>query len=127
MKLVECKEEYWEFVRFLRTNDENQTGFFTKAHITPENQIEFMNKWKDNYKICLLDDIPVGYIGIINGNEVTYCTDPNYKNKGIGTFMVKEFLKFFPDLIATVKPENLASQRVFEKLGWDKKIVYVSR
>ena len=51
LKLVSCTEEYWEFVRLLRTNPANQEGFFTQAIITSEQQKEFMIHNWSKYKI----------------------------------------------------------------------------
>lgn len=124
MELVECRKEYWEFVREIRTHEENINSFYTQPIITIKQQIEYMNKNHTKYKICLIDEIPVGYIGIINSDEITYCVDPVYKGKGIGTFMVSEFIKNNNKLTAFVIPENTASARVFEKLGFTKQLHY---
>ncbi len=123
LSLVKCSKKYWEFVRLQRTHSENQNWFTTQDKITPQKQEEFMLKNSDHYKICILNnDYPVGYVGLINGNEVTYCVDPKHKGKGIGTFMIKEILKEGID--AYVKIDNIASQKVFEKLGFEKQIYY---
>ena len=124
MELVDCTSEYWQFVRIIRTHPTNQKFFFTQTEITPEQQIEFMERESHRYKICLLDDSPVGYIGIIKENEITYCVHPDYQGKGIGTFMVSEFIKLYNTLTAFVIPENIGSSRVFEKLGFQKQIFY---
>ena len=124
MELVECTYEYWEFVRLLRTHPSNQQFFLTQVEITPEQQIEFMRKYSNKYKVCLLNKIPVGYIGIIKENEITYCVHPDYQGKGIGTFMVSEFIKIYDTLIAFVLPENIGSSKVFEKLGFKKQFYY---
>lgn len=124
MELIECTPEYWEFVRVLRTHPENQNWFFTRVEITPEQQIEYMNKNSSRYKICLLENKPVGYIGIIKENEITYCVDPKFKGKGIGTFMVSEFIKLYDTLTAFVLPGNIGSSKVFEKLGFQKQFFY---
>ena len=79
------------------------------------------------YKICILNNSPVGYIGIIKNNEITYCVQSEHKGKGIGTLMLKEFSKGMAELEAFVKCENISSQKVFEKLGWEKQIYYKLR
>lgn len=124
MKLVDCTEEYWEFVRELRTNEQNSIWFYTQPKITTEEQKKFMSNNSYKYKICLVNDLPTGYIGIINNNEITYCVKPEFKNMGIGTFMVSEFIKLYDELIAFVIPENLSSCKVFEKLGFEKQIFF---
>jgi RimJ/RimL family protein N-acetyltransferase len=124
MELVDCTPEYWEFVRIIRTHPNNQKSFLTQADITSAQQIDFMEKNHHKYKICLFNSIPVGYIGIIKENEITYCVHPSYQSKGIGTFMVNEFIKMYDFLTAYVLPENIGSNKVFEKLGFKKQIFY---
>ena len=124
LELVLCTEEYWEFVRQLRMNPINQEGFFTVANITSEQQKEFMTYNWSKYKICLADNEPAGYVGLLNGHEITYCVHPDFHSKGVGSFMIKEFSKPFSSVDAFVKVNNIASQKVFEKLGWKKQIYY---
>ena len=116
LELVDCDKQYWEFVRLLRTNPENQEGFFTKANITSEQQKEFMIHNWSKYKICLVDSEPAGYVGLLHGHEITYCVHPNFHDKGIGTFMIETYSKSFSTIDAFVKVDNIASQKVFEKL-----------
>lgn len=124
MELTECTPEYWEFVRMIRTHPDNQKYFLTQPDITHKQQIKYMTEYSRNYKICLLDNIPAGYIGIIKENEITYCVHPDYQGKGIGTFMISEFTKLYNTLTAYVLPENVGSNKVFEKLGFKKQIYY---
>ena len=124
LELVNCTQEYWEFVRLLRMDPINQEGFFTKANITSEQQKEFMIHNWSKYKICLVNNEPAGYIGLLHGHEITYCVHPNFHGKGVGTFMIENFSKPFSNIDAFVKVDNIASQKVFEKLGWEKQIYY---
>jgi RimJ/RimL family protein N-acetyltransferase len=124
MELVNCTPEYWEFVRLIRTHPSNENSFLTQPKITPDQQIQFMEKNSHKYKICLLNNEPVGYIGIINENEITYCVHPNHQSKGIGTFMLSEIIKLHSNLMAYVIPENIGSSKVFEKLGFKKQLYY---
>ena len=124
MKLVNCTQEYWEFVRTIRTHPQNENFFLNQGKVTPIEQIEYMEKNSHRFKICLIEDTPVGYIGIKGEHEITYCVDPTQQGKGIGTFMVSEFQKQFNKLTAVVLPTNKASRRVFEKLGFKEKILY---
>ena len=124
LKLVLCHKNYWEFVRELRTNPIIQEGFFTYANITKEQQEEYMTHNWSKYKICLANGVPCGYVGLLKGHEITYCVHPNFAGKGIGTFMIENYSKSFSTVDAYVKVDNLASQKVFEKLGWEKQIYY---
>tara|TARA_R110000822_G_scaffold16327_2_gene55673 strand:- start:320 stop:715 length:396 start_codon:yes stop_codon:yes gene_type:complete len=124
IELVNCEEQYWEFVRLLRINPKNQNGFFTYAEITEEQQTKYMISNSNRYKICLIDNEPAGYVGLVGDHEITYCVSPEFKGKGIGTFMVKEYTPSFNMMEAYVKIDNIASQKVFEKLGWEKQFYY---
>jgi len=42
LKIVECHEKYWDFVRELRNNPIVQEGFIEKANISKENQIIYI-------------------------------------------------------------------------------------
>lgn len=117
LKLVNCDEKFWEFVRILRTDSRNLNGFIQSNPITPEQQQEYMKRFHTNYKICLLDNVPVGFIGAING-DIRVCTDHNYKTLGIGSFMVQEFTKTTPNIFAKVKVDNLSSLKLFESCNY---------
>ncbi len=123
LELVNCTEEYWEFVRKLRTHPDNKEGFFIQASITPQQQIDYMKEHQWFYKICLCGDVPSGYVGFIN-NEITYCVAPEFHGNGIGTFMIEEYCPQWGETRALVKVDNIASQKVFEKLGFEKQILY---
>lgn len=125
MKLVNCDKKYWEFVRQLRTDIKNTDGFIQQVNITEEEQIKYMEKYHSNYFICLLDDIPVGFIGEIDG-DIRVCTDHNYKNKGIGKFMVIELLKLKKNIFAKIKINNDASKKLFESCGFSTKYIIMT-
>lgn len=128
LKLVDCEEKYWEFVRLLRTDPINQKGFFTKTDISSEDQIKYMSKNHLRFNICLANDIPAGYIGVSKTNEITYCVSPKFHSMGIGTYMVNSIiLKKNKTYEARVKIKNIASQKVFEKLGFEKQFVYIKK
>ena len=58
------------------------------------------------------------------GHEITYCVSPEYHGKGVGTFMIQKFSPRWAWVDAYVKVDNIASQKVFEKLGFEKQIYY---
>ena len=118
--LVDCKENYWEFVRQLGSNPLTQNGFFSKVSITPKDQIKYMKNNFQKYKICLYNNIPVGYIGAPDNEHIVYCVSPKFQGKGIGTYLVENFCKKYKNLKAKVKFDNVASQKVFEKLKFKK-------
>ena len=117
LKIVECHEKYWDFVRELRNNPIVQEGFIEKANISKENQIIYMKKNSHNYRICLKSNVPVGYFGVLD-NDIRICTSPKYQNQGIGKFMLKELKKIWPGAVAKVKVQNNASKALFLKSGY---------
>jgi hypothetical protein len=76
MRLVPCTQEYWEFVRQLRTNPKTEHGFIQKAEISPEQQKVYMASHWQEYFIALVDDQPAGFCGSVN-NDIRVCTHPD--------------------------------------------------
>ena len=129
MKLVNCDKKYWEFVRLMRTHELNQPSFLQKINITKKEQEIFMANNSFKYKICLLNEEPVGYIGLLDGfkentfcgsGEITYCVDPNHTGKGIATFMTMEIINAGSNNIwGACKKENIATQIVLKRCGFE--------
>ena len=120
LEFVKNKKQYFEFIRNLRNDSRVQDGFIESSHITEEQQIEYMKTYKNNFYVCLSDDIPVGYIRQIDG-DIGVCTHPDYWGRGIGSFMINELMKLHPECYARVKLDNIASVKAFEKVGFKKK------
>ena len=125
-QLVACDKEYWEFVRQLRNNDKVQAGFIETKYISKAEQKEYMNKFQLNYRVCLIDKKPVGYIGVIE-DDIRICTHPDYQKRGIGKFMLKEAFKIWPNAHAKIKESNLASKKLFESAGFELQFVIMKR
>tara|TARA_R110002020_G_scaffold142235_2_gene314359 strand:+ start:24206 stop:24565 length:360 start_codon:yes stop_codon:yes gene_type:complete len=119
MELVPITEEYYEFVRVLRNT---QPGFLVDANITREHQEVYMNKYGKNYYICLLYKKPVGFIGVVD-DDIRLCTHPSTREKGVGTFMLKEIVKMYPNATGQILKFNIASQKAFEKANVPYKII----
>ncbi len=117
LKLVKNEEKYFEFIRNLRNNKENQKGFLEQVSITKEQQKKYMYKYGDDYYICLKENIPVGYIGVVD-NDIRVCTDTKYKKTGSGTFMLNEVMKIYPNATAKILKNNLASLNLFKKCNF---------
>jgi len=118
--LTKNKKKYWEFIRALRSNKSVENGFIDKVKISKKEQEIYMNKYNDNYYVCLNEQIPCGYIGEING-DIRLCTSPEFQGQGVGTFMIKEFTKIKKNIFAKIKIENMSSIKAFEKAGYEKK------
>jgi RimJ/RimL family protein N-acetyltransferase len=117
LKLVKNEEKYFEFIRNLRNDKENQKGFLEQVSITKEQQKNYMSKYGDDYYICLKENIPVGYIGVVD-NDIRVCTDTKYKKTGSGTFMLNEVMKIYPNATAKILKDNLASLNLFKKCNF---------
>lgn len=126
MKLVECSEQYWEFVRELRLNPKVISGFIETTHITEEDQKKYMKKFSESYRVCLFEDKPVGYVGVIE-DDIRICTHPDFQHKGIGKFMITEIMKIFPNAFAKIKIDNEISLKFFESLGFEKKFYILKK
>ena len=120
MILVACSREYWSFVGRLRANPKVKDGFCERAVFDEEKQIKYMKKNSKYFYICLIEGKPVGYIGLISSSrdEVTFCVNPEYQGRGIGSFMVKKLMQMSINIWAKVKHNNIGSIHIFEKLGF---------
>ena len=78
------------------------------------------------FYICLYNGEPSGYIGIIS-DDIRVATHPDFQGKGVGSFMVKEICKIYPNAVAKVKLDNKASLRLFEKCGFKVKYCLVEQ
>jgi RimJ/RimL family protein N-acetyltransferase len=117
LKLVKNEEKYYEFIRNLRNDENNQKGFLEKILISEEQQKIYMSKYGKNYYICLKDKTPIGYIGVVD-NDIRVCTDTKFKQTGGGTFMLKEIMKIYPNATAKILKDNIASLKLFEKCNF---------
>jgi hypothetical protein len=117
-RLVQNEPGYWEFIRLVRNDPEIQKGFVEVVQITEEQQRNYMEKYNDNYFICLKGDEPVGYIGEIE-NDIRVAVIMKEQRKGVGKFMVREFMKLRPDSYAKMKHDNVASKRLFESCDFN--------
>ena len=120
LDLKQNEKKYWEFIRILRSDERVQSGFIQDSNISQIEQETYMEKYNDNYYICLCDDKPCGFIGEIEG-DIRVCTHPEYQGIGVGTFMIKELTKVKPDIYAKVKIDNISSVKAFERAGYEKK------
>ena len=117
MKLIDCSAGNWDFIRKLRNDREVQAGFIESKFITKEMQSLYMMKNHMNYKICLIGDVPCGYVGVID-NDIRICTHPDYQKKGVGLFMLKKIIDYYPDAIGKVKLNNKNSIKLFYAAGF---------
>lgn len=125
-ELVECTEQYWEFVRELRLDERVSDGFIQSGHITPEMQHIYMSKNAQYYRVVLADGKPAGYVGVID-NDIRICTHPDYQKKGLAKYMLEEIMKQYPDAYGKVKLNNEASKKLFNSVGFKETFVIFTR
>jgi ribosomal protein S18 acetylase RimI-like enzyme len=124
MELVKNGPRYWNFIRKLR--NKTKEGFVQQGHITEIQQAEHMLKYNNNYWVCIIDERPVGYVGVIDG-DIRVATHPEHQGYGVGSFMINEIMNLFPDAVAKVKLDNEASLKLFEKCGFEKRFYLLER
>ncbi|NMF03283.1 GNAT family N-acetyltransferase [Clostridium beijerinckii] len=128
------KEDY--DLLFNWVNDEEvRKNSFNPEKILYSNHIKWFNNMINSDKciifILKLKNTPVGQVRIAierNFAIISYSLDKSYRGKGLTTTMLSLLEKEVKNnrininkLIAFVKLENIASQKVFEKLKYNKK------
>ena len=120
MQFVENERKYWEFIRQLRNDERVKEGFIHQEEISKHSHEKYMSENEDKFYLCLIEDEPAGYVGVIE-NDIRVATHPNYQKRGVGLFMINEVMKKHPTAVAKIKMKNEASVRLFEKAGFKKK------
>lgn len=119
-------------VFFINQADEeaNQMAAFTSEN--PLDKEAYFTKWKRlmnddsiHMQTIILDEMVVGCVVkfVIEGDaEITYATAKEYWNQGITTQAVKQFLQLEKarPLHGRVAYDNIGSQRILEKAGFEK-------
>ena len=126
MELVANSPKYWEFIRNLRNLDGVREGFIEQGLIDEISHATYMLTYNNNFWICLGNETPMGYVGIID-NDIRVATHPNFQGTGVAAFMINEAMKLHPEAIAKVKLDNKGSLRLFEKCGFKKKYYLLER
>jgi len=129
LTLKKNSKKYYNFIRKLRNDPENQIGFLEKKIITKDEQIKYMEKYSNCYYIALIDKKACGYIGVVD-NDIRICVDRNFKNMGIGFFMLTEIIKLYPQSDAKILKKNENSLKLFFKCGFkiineDENLIYL--
>lgn len=116
--LIKNGPQFWEFIRKVRNDPEIQTGFVEQVNITSEQQVKYMEKHNDEYYVCLdVNGDPIGFIGEVD-DDIRVAVIKEWQGKGVGKFMVKEFMKLKPNSYAKMKHDNIASKKLFESCGF---------
>ncbi len=115
-EFVKNEEKYYEFIRLSRIDGRIQPFLASRVFITKEQQIQYMQKHKDNYYICLCDGEPAGFIGNFNREISPLIVHPEYQKKKVGEFLVAELLKIESQLFALVRCDNDAVMKLVRKM-----------
>ncbi len=117
LERVNNNQNYWEYIRNLRNNEDVSHGFIQKSNITEDQQKKYMSIHGHNYYIIKSDENIVGFIGDVE-NDIRICVHPDYQNNGYGTQAIIEFNKLYPNSYAKIKSDNDQSKKAFEKAGY---------
>ena len=135
MQLLPLKKEYIEFVRRVRNDPRVNKYIFTDAHISKEEQEKWYRKQKRDKKnlvFIAFADEPVGYCQVKNIDyvnrscELGFYVAPEYQNKGYGTILVKELIKYVTEklnmhrLYLEVFADNEKAIRLYERCEFSK-------
>ena len=117
LKLVHIFDNY-EYIEYIRiTRNTYREYFIQQETISEETHKIHMDKNKWNYRVCVIDDLPIGFIGCVDG-DIRLAVDEKFRNRNIGKFMLLGFMLEFPRSTAKVKLDNIGSQRLFESCGF---------
>ena len=116
LRLVPNSRKYWDFIRELRNHRAVQSGFITKSNISEEQQKDYMSKHGECFFIAVHDGVPCGFIGVIE-DDIRFCTHPLFQGKRVGTFLLENVRKHFPNAKGRVKKSNFASIKCFNNAG----------
>ena len=123
-QIVKATEEYWPFILKLRTD--LKEGFIKQGPISVHEHYDYMMRYASCYWVQLLDDTPVGFVGVIDG-DIRYAVDRAYQGRGYGTKLLKWVHNEHPYAEGLIKAENVSSIKAFENAGFKKKFVIMQR
>ena len=89
-------------------------------------QQEYMEKYSNCFRVALLDNEPVGYVGVIE-DDIRVCTHPDHQGRGVGKFMINKCMEIWPTAFAKVKVDNQASLKLFESCGFTKSFYILNK
>lgn len=116
----------WEDLLNWRNDELTRRIFINDGIVEKEDHYSYMDKMSKNNNskqfIFIHDNKKIGTIGIdkLNDNidEFSYTINPKYRGNGYGSLMMKLFLfNKVGKYRCEIKPENIASIRMFEKMG----------
>tara|TARA_R110000851_G_scaffold32293_2_gene86764 strand:+ start:1553 stop:1987 length:435 start_codon:yes stop_codon:yes gene_type:complete len=118
MELAKCTKKYWDTI--LQIRNENREGFGNTKVIDKKTHYAFFKKYGEFYYVCVESPHVLGFIGHLD-EDIRVATNKKFQNKGVGKFMVEEFMKLQPNAFAKIKSGNIKSLKLFASCGFEKK------
>ena len=114
LKLIEYKlESIFDYVENLSLEEINQINDYVKSNVPKE---------LNNYKIICINDKKVGCLLITNKDDGVLLDEiyleEKYRNKGIGTSIIKEILSNYNIVYLWVYKLNTKALSLYKKLGF---------
>ncbi len=127
LEMVPNFSKYWYFIRDVRFHPRNLYGYVYNNPVSDDQQWEYMKGHHMNYWVCIADGEPAGFVGIIEG-DLRIGVHPNYQRKGIGTFMMRQFIKRRTEnFTVRVKVNNEISLAFFRGLEYVPEFVLLNK
>jgi len=102
------------FIYNLRFSDDCIKVSTTSNKPTYNQHCIYFNEHIDEYKVIMVNGkMSIGYIRTNKDNEISIALIKEYRNKGIGSLVLKKI-----NGTATIKKDNLQSINAFEKAGF---------
>jgi hypothetical protein len=116
--IISVNNIHYDFIRNLRNDPQVKLGFINQSEISHEDHLKYMEINNPCYRICLLNDEPIGYVGVID-NDIRVAVSPSHARIGAAKFMILSILKEFPGASAKIKINNSASLELFKSCGFE--------
>jgi len=140
MKILTFKKATFNDAKLLfdwANDEEVRKNSFNSSKIEYEEHITWFQNCLEsedvNIYIFYLDNIPVGQVRLTNIDKeyliISYSISSGYRGKGLGKSVIRQIetdiMPLYPAikcLIGKVKPDNIASQKVFEVNSYNKRL-----
>jgi len=124
LRLVNCDTIFW--INILQIRNKDKKCFIDQKEIEIEDHFNYMLYNSKFYEVCLADNVFAGFVGLVDGDLRIGVSD-QFKQKGIGKFMLENFKKFQQVKQVKVKTDNEASIKLFESFGFKKDLYTMTR
>lgn len=133
-ELKKVEDSDWDTILQLR-NDFYENFYIQKKPLTKKEHYKYLKEQKKNPKfhhwMIIVNNNVAGYIRIKN-NDIGIIIGKEFQNKGIGSIALKlaeqkARLLGLSKLVALVKIENESSKKIFEKNGYDLKMIWLEK